>query len=86
MIRMLLDFLLGAGIDIAWVVWANAATKGKPIRAGLVSMAMGAANYLGMNEALNHGGAPAIILGFGVGTYLATRYHKKRKRIHLVGA
>jgi hypothetical protein len=86
MSRLLFDFLLGTLTDVAWVVWANAATKGKPIRAGLVSMGLGTAGLLGMNEALNHGGGAALVLGYGVGTYLATRYHKKRRRIELVGA
>jgi hypothetical protein len=85
--RPILDFLLGAGIDVAWVVWANATTKGKPLRAAFVSMVMGAAGILGMSEALtDRRHAAAIVLGYGAGTYLATRFHKRRKRLHVVGA
>ena len=73
MIGHVMAFMLGAALDAAWVVWMTATRENRPGAAAVVSMVIGAAGILGMDQALNQGHGVALVLGYGFGTYASTR-------------
>jgi len=74
-VRFLVVFTLGAVTDGVWVLWIATVAHSQALASAGVSMVIGAMNIFGMGQALkNRQNALALILGLGVGSYLATRF------------
>jgi len=73
-------FTLGVVTDGVWVLWMTVVANGFALSSAAVSMVIGAMNIFGMGQALkSKKNALALILGLGLGSYLATtlgaRFH-----------
>ena len=75
---MILVFLTGAAYEVLFLMWTHSASRGQPVRAALWSMAVGTLSLYGVSEVVREPGmAPALLLGYGVGTFATVRWLTK---------
>lgn len=74
-----LAVLLGAGFELTYLGWLYTADRGIPWLTALLSMTVGAISLAGIGVALEHGhNAPWLILGYGIGSYVAAYIKRAR--------
>ena len=72
---MILVFLTGVLFEIAYTLWVNDAVTRRPVRAALWSVAVGALSLYGVSSVVKDPSmAPALLLGYGVGTWGTVRW------------
>lgn len=75
MLSFFLTFCIGFAYDYVGVLYMRSSIDQKPFSAALLSMWLGGASVMGLGAALSSmTDAVALLLGYGVGTYVATRF------------
>lgn len=70
----LLTFAAGFTIETACVYWVHFSERNKPLPTALCSMAIGAAQVLGIGESIHDWRmGVSFVLGYGAGTFFAVR-------------
>lgn len=71
-------FLSAFAFECAYLLWIRFSVDRKPIRSALLSMLTGALSLYAMVQAVHDMSyAPAVILGYGVGSYVVARIGAK---------
>jgi hypothetical protein len=77
----LLTFLAGAAYEAACVAWVHYSEKGRPVITALFSMMAALAEVSGVGGSVHDWRvAPFFVLGYGVGTYSAVEFKRRRSR------
>lgn len=73
-VSFLLTFFIGFAYDYVGVFYMKSSIESKPVHAAFLSVWLGGASIMGLGAALaSNSDAVALLLGYGVGTYVATK-------------
>jgi hypothetical protein len=68
-------FLAGLSYELTYLLWLAISAKRQPLRSALLSMLTGAISVYGITSVVTTPAhLPALLLGYGAGSYIAVRY------------